>query len=304
MHVLIYRSYNYSVVIVYSDLWNLWTQEDLQRKVENYVLIPLPENTRDEILRSITVLLVCTNENETLATRNYLQPLDGHKNIYKFDQDGKQVFYYIGKYGACPAAVANVPHGFEVHISILANQCFPNLCAIVSVGVACGIKGKVQMCDVLVSSQIINYDIDDQIPKEKPFSVSPWLKKLFAQPGHWPDYTIKVRLTDNGVPNPNVISGMILSGPPYHFDDPVMDNFAANISGEAIGIEMQRGYHFTEDSVNAIIVKVVCDFGDGMDNKKYQPTAAFLAADMVHVCLSDHQAAEKLKGLCNVFVYD
>ena len=40
-----------------------------------------------------------------------------------------------------------------------------------------------------------------------------------------------------------------------------------------------------------------------MDDKKYQPTAAFLAADMVHVCLSDHQASENLKGLCNLFVY-
>ena len=46
----------------------------------------------------------------------------------------------IGKYGACPAAITYVPHGFEVLISTLANQRFPNLCAIVSVGVACGIE--------------------------------------------------------------------------------------------------------------------------------------------------------------------
>ena len=234
----------------------------MQKKAENYFLVPLPKSTTDEVLRSITILLVSTNENETLATRSYLQPLDGDENIYTFDQDGKGVVYYVGKYGACPAAVAKVPHGFEVHISILANQCFPNLCAIVSVGVACGIEGKVQMCDVLVSSQIVNYDRDDQMPKEKPFSVSPWLKKLFSHPVCWPDYTTEVRLTSNGMPIPNVMSGVILSGPPYHFDDPVMKNFATNISGEAIGIEIQRAYHFTKDTVNAIVVKAVCNFGE------------------------------------------
>ena len=278
----------------------------MQAKVlSRCVPIPLPENTRDEVLQSITVLLVSTNVNETLAIRSYLQSLDSHEAIYRFNQDGKPFIYYIGKYGSCPAAVTSVSPGFEVHISTLANQCFPNLCAIVSVGVACGIEGKVEMCDVLVSSQVVNYDNvppDDQIPKEKPFSVSPWLKMLFSQPAHWPDYAIWERLTKNGIPMPNVMSGVILSGPTNHFDDPAMNSIVTNLSGEVIGIEMQKAYHFTKDTVNAIIVKAVCDFGDGKNNEQYQPTAALLAAHLVHVCLSDHQASEKLKGLDNVAI--
>ena len=306
MHVRIYRTYNYDVAVVYSNLGNLWTQHDLYKKVLSHnVPIPLPENTRDEVLHSITVLLVSTNEAETLAIRSYLRSLDGHEAIYQFNQDGKPVVYYIGKYGACPAAVTNVPHGFEVHISTLANQCFPNLCAIVSVGVACGIEGKVEICDVLVSSQVVNYDdvpLDDQIPRDKPFSVSQWLKKLFSQPAHWPDYTIRKRLINNKIPMPNVISGVILSGPANHFDDPAVNSIIGNLSSEAIGIEMQRAYHFTKDTVNAIIVKAVYNFRDGMDNEEYQPTAALLAADLVHLCLSDRQASEKLKGLDNVAI--
>ena len=276
----------------------------MQKKVLSCVSIPLPENTRDEVLQSITVLLVSTNETETLAIRRYLRSLDGHKAIYSFNQDGKPVAYYIGKYGACPAAVTNVPHGFEVHISTLANQCFPNLCAIVSVGVACGIKRKVQICDVLVSSQVVDFDKlpDDQILKEIPFSVSQWLKQLFSQPAHWPDYTIKERLIVNLMPMPNVISGVILSGPTNHFNDSALNSIIENLCSEAIGIEMRKAYHFTKDTVNAIIVKAVCDFGDGKDNELFQPTAAILAADLVHVCLSDHQASEKLKGL-DLFVY-
>ena len=299
MHIFTEAITSYDVVILYSNLGNLWTQHDLQEMSLNCVPIPLPENTRDEVLQSITVLLVSTNISETLATRSYLQSLDGHEGIYKFDQCGKPVIYFIGKYGACPAAITNVPHDFEVSISTLANQCFPNLCAIVSVGVACGIEGKVQMCGVLVSSQVVNFDEvpADQISKEKTFFVSPWLKQLFLQPAHWPDDTIRERLINSNMPMPNVMSGVILSGPTNHFDNPAMNSIVTNLSGEAIGIEMQRAYHFTKDTVNAIIVKAVCDFRDGKDNEMYQPTAALLAADLVYVCLSDHQASEKLKGL-------
>ena len=249
------------------------------------------------------VLLVSTSVNETLAIRSYLQPLDGHEKVYKFDQDGGKFVYYIGKYGACSAAVRVVSDDFEVDGSTttMTELCFPNLCATVSVGVACGIKGKVQMCDVLVSSQVVNFDKvpDDCIylAGEEPFTVSPWLKKLFFQPDHWPDYTTKIRLVKNDIPMPNVMSGTILSGPAYHVDDPKMNNFVSNFTGEAIGIEMQRAHHFTANTANFIIVKAVCDFGDGKNDEKYQPIAALLAADLVHVCLSDHQAFEEFTGI-------
>ena len=273
--------------------------------------IPLPENIKDEILQNVMVLLVSANENETLATRSYLQPLDGHKNIYNFDQDGEQVIYYIGKYGTCPAAVKVVPGNFEVDGSIrttftLADQCFPNLCATISVGVACGIKGKVQLCDVLVSSQIVNFDKapDDQVylPREKTITVSPWLKKLFFQPAHWPDFANRLRLIKNDMPMPNVMSGMMLSVSTYHINDPGINDFVSNSAGETVGIEMQRAHQFTANTVNAIIVKAVCDFGDGKNNEKYQPIAALLAANLVHVCLSSHQASKELTGLFTYYI--
>ena len=297
------------ITVSVTNLGKLWTQHDLKQRVlamRCKSVILLPKSTRDVVLQSIMVLLVSTNENETLATRSYLQPLDGHATIYSFNQDGEQVIYYIGKYGACPAAVKVVPGDFEVDgsartISTPTDQCFPNLCATVSVRVACGIKGKVKMCDVLVSSQIVNYDKvpDGQIylPREKSFTVSPWLKKLFTQPVHWPDYTIKACLINNDMSIPNVMSGMILSGPTYDLDDPAMNDFVSNFAGEAIGIEMQRAHYFTTNTVNVIIVKAVCNLGDGNNN---QPTAALLAADLVYACLSDTQASEELAGLHNV----
>ena len=287
------------------------TQHDLEQKlVYMKNIIPLPENIKDEVLQSVMVLLVSVNINETLATQSYLQPLDHHESIYSFDQDEKQVIYYIGNYGKCPAAVRVVSHGFEVFgddktIFILNGQCFPNLSAIVSVGVAYGIKGKVQMCDVLISSQVVYYDKamgKDQIylPRKNPFTVAKWLKKLLLQPAVWPHDTMTTYLVNNGIPMPNVISGVILSGAPYDAGDPVMTG--SNSAAEALGIEMQRAYAFTKNTVNAIIVKAVCDFTDGKNNKKYQPTATLLAADWVHICLSHYQAYKELTGLHNVFV--
>ena len=291
---------------MFSNLDNLWTKQDLLQRV--LTVIPLPESTRDEVLQSIAVLFVSTDVNETLAIHSYMQPLNGHEYVYHFTPD-KSV--YIGRYGTCPAAVVDVADGFEVHgsiktISTVANQWFPNLCTVVSVGVAYGIKGKVQIFDVLVSSQVVNYDQalnSEQIhsPRDKPISVSPWLKKLFNQPVHWPNDTIKTRLVNNGISMPNVVSGAILSGSLYDAG-PAMNNLIRSFASKVIGIEMQRGYHFTESTVNAIIVKAVCDFGGGKDNVKYQPTAALLAADLIHTCLSSHQASEELKGLYHCLV--
>ena len=277
---------------------------------------PLPKDIEAKVLQSVMVLLVAVNINETSAAHSYLQPLDGHENIYQFfknlvqgGQQTKVVIYYIGKYGACTAAIRNVPPGFDStsHVLMMADQCFPNLSAIISVGVACGIKKKVKMCDVLVSSKVINYDKTNDksgagLRGEDATTVSPQLTKLFTQCKQWPNDAIRKRLNDNKISIPNVKSGVILCGP-YRVDDPVMKT-ASDISlfPEAIGIEMEGTHLFADiqqSLSNTIIVKAVCHFVDGKDTKSYQPTAALIAADIVHKCLNDPQAYEMFKGLFN-----
>ena len=277
-------------------------------------VVPLSKDIEAKVLQSVMVMLVAININETSAAHSYLQPLDGHENIYQFfktlDQVGQQtkvVIYYIGKYGACTAAIRNVPPGLEVYNStssvlMMADQCFPNLSAIISVGVACGIKKKVKMCDILVSSKVIktNDKSGADLRGEDATTVSPQLTKLFTQCKQWPSDIIRKRLNDNKISIPNVKSGVILCGP-YRVDDPVMKT-ASDISlfPEAIGIEIEGTYLFADiqQSVsNTIIVKAVCHFVDGKDTKSYQPTAALLAADIVHKCLNDPQVYEMFKGL-------
>ena len=295
---------------------NLWTQHDLEQTV--LTARDIPKDIEIELLQSIMVLLVTRTINETLAMHKYLKPLDGHVDVYRFNQTGQQtkvVTYYIGKYGACPAAVRDVPPDFNVResissISMMADQCFPNLGGIVSVGVACGIKEKVKMFDVLVSSKVVNYDNvndgdEEYSPNGEPITVSSQLNKLFTQSMEWPRDAIKKRLSDNGHHMPNVKSGIILSGPHLINHVAVKKLSFKNFAHEAIGIEMDGSLFLIssqQTTINGIIVKVVCDFGDIKDNEMYQPTAAILAADLVHHCLSDPQASKVLKGLHDVFL--
>ena len=290
---------------------DLWTQGDLKQMVLTTKKdIPLPKNIETEVLQSVMVLLVTMNLDESLATCSYLQPLDGHGNIYRFSQGGEQsnVIYCIGKYGACSSAIRDIPPVFELHgstnaIPTMAEQCFPNLSAIISVGVACGIPGEVKLCDVLVSSEVVNYDEtrDKQASyysSVESMVVSSQLSKLFTQPDQWPNESIIKRLNDNGVQIPNVKSGLILSGP--YLDDLALKSLIRNSTHGVIGIEMGRTNLFLTNqgtTAHAIIVKAVCDFGDGKSNKTYQPTAALLAADFIDKCLSDSQAHETLQGL-------
>ena len=305
------------VLLQFSNLDNLWTQHDLEKVLNTQDDNPLPKVIETEVLHSVMILLVTRNTNETLATYSYLQPLDGHESIYRFVQGGQQikvVTYYIGKCGTCPAAIRNIPSGFEMHNStstalMMANQCFPNLGGIINVGVTCGIKGVVKICDVLVSSEVVNFVIakDEKgmySPNGEAIIISSQLNKLFAHPNQWPNHKIKKRLSDNGVHMPDVKSGVILSGP-HFIDEQTIQKLVKDLSHEAIGIEIREADLLAvnqETTVNTIIVKAVCDFGDGKKIEKYQHTAALLAADLVHECLSNPEAYEALKGLHNIHV--
>ena len=270
--------------------------------------IPLPRSIEMEVLKSVKVLLVFTSEFSVMW--NYLEPLNGYKHIHRYNQIGHQtqiITYYIGKYGACHAAIIKISPVFEPNntstIVMMADQCFPNLDAVISVGVVCGIKKKAQICDVLVSSKVINYIYDittkEYIQKGEAITLSNAVVKLFAQPVQWPSELGKKYLEVNRQQIPDVKCGMILSGP-YVVDDPAINEMVKKFAVEAIGIEMDGANIFANNqkaTVNTIIVKAVCDFGDGKDIKVNQNTAALLASDLVYIGLSHPQASEILKGL-------
>ena len=270
----------------------------------------LPRNIEVDVLRSIVVLLVNIHGTSESVIHRYLQPLDGHTKLYQFYQSAQQtepVTYYIGKCGACPIAFrwllskSQASHDHSI-VVMMADQCFPNLGAIISVGVAYGIKKKAQLCDVLVSSKILNYDYDitvkKYLPKGEATALSTPVVKLFTQRVQWPSDEVNKHLEANRQRIPNVKSGVIMSGP-HVVNDPAISGLVRNFADGVIGIEMGGANVFAEKqhfTIHTIIVNAVCDFGDGKSIEGNHPFAALLAANLVHTGLSHPQAREILQG--------
>ena len=103
-----------------------------------------------------------------LLRGSYLEPLKGHNDIFTYHHrldslhSTNTAIYYLGQYRACTAAISKIDPGSALRTGVsfalnLAYHCFPNLGAIIGVGVACVVEGKSRMCDVLVSSKVVNY---------------------------------------------------------------------------------------------------------------------------------------------------
>ena len=260
--------------------------------------ILLPKNIKDKVLQSVVVWLVTVNTNEILAAQSYLRELDYHRCVYKFsinihqsEQQSKEIIYYIGNYGYCPAAICDVspsfnPYDSENNVSSITHELFPHLGAVISVGVAHGIAGKTKISDVLISSKVIC--CNKAMDKLQTVTVSQPLTNIFDKSIIWDNHMLpKLDF------NPSVKSGVILS---CLFDIP--STIPNEIDSEAIGIENGKANLFANvqhSRVNIVIVKAISGFGE---SSLYQPTAAVLAAYLVFKCLSDGQALRVLTGCC------
>ena len=263
----------------------------------------------------VVALLLVVNESEILAAHSYLKALDNYDNIFMFSQrtdyagqKSEIAIYHIGNYGACPVAIQTILPGAVIDGGAssapnMAYDCFPSLDAIIGVGVACGIEKRAQMCDVLVSSKIVSYNRaraqeGRYVPRGETIDASSYLFTLFTQNVKWPNNSIKDHLKSGNMHIPKVKPGVILSGP-FLIDDPkIKEQFIEDFAREAVGIEMEGCYLFgaaKRTTTHLIIVKAVCDFGDGKKSKEYQPTAALLAADLIKYSFSNPQVAEMLK---------
>ena len=272
-----------------------------------------------KIKQKIQILLVTANRHEYNAVLTLLEPFKNssllkhtcHPQISVLKGSATYVF---GKFGAFNAAVYRMveqgPAAAQDVITDTAHYFGHSLNAIFAVGVACGIEGKNEYLDVLVSSKITSYqkarygtknkelDIRSRGPTDLP--TSSFLLNIFNHPPYWPTDekhgTVAI-LTKK----PVLHQGIILSGNKLvdnpGFKKELLDNYAP----EAIGIEMEGAGLFHNNkghNFEILIVKAVCDFGDGKKNKKYQPTAALLAAECLKHYLSDANLPKSLKDHC------
>lgn len=272
-------------------------------------------------------MLLTANRVENDATRRYLEPLDEQGKIYEYihrKQHGSHQDYYatffIGKFAGCIAAVRNIRQGSAVQSGaasapMMAFDCFSNLGAIIAVGVACGVEEETNICDVIVATKVARYDqarmgVNETLNRGATLETSSFLVELFDETRDWLSDDQKKRLVDAGFKGrmPKIVYGEILSGP-FLIDDPeVKAKVIKNFAPEAKGIEMEAAYLAAatqRTKAHIIIVKAVCDFGDGNRNNDFQPTAAILAAQCVHSYLSRRQISEMLcaKGMCVLYAY-
>ena len=291
----------------------LWSKDELHEMgYGKKTISSLPEVQKCLILDRVLLLLLTVNENEDNAALCYLEPLPGHKDIYKHWQKDfagdhpRTAVYLIGKYGECTTAVRQINPGAAAGGASTAPdlgfRCFKNLNVIIGMGVACGVEKKTKICDVLIADHVNNYDQarlqkGGVLNRGSAIPVSQLLCDIFKQKLNWPDDSIRERLNACNVPLPKIRRGVIISGPYLIDDKNIKKELIQNFASEAVGIEMEAGYLFRgaqHGSTHITIVKAVCDFGDGKKNKLFQPTAALMAANCLRKYL-DPQAVKMLR---------
>ena len=298
---------------------NLVTQDELQSMVAKKKDKFITEHEAESFRKKTQILLVTANKFENEAVLSFLEPIEGdallkyHYNwIIGFIK--KQAIFIFGKFGAFNAAVhLMVKQGSAAaqDVVTVASACFGNsLDAIFAVGVACGVQRKSNLLDVLVSKSITCYNASRYGTSEdgKPEILNRDMTNLhtdtciigrFSTLPHWPtkDSPLVNRLTKP----PEMRKGLILSGDYLIDNKDLKEQLIKNFAKEAIGIEMEGAGLFHDKAQHecdckVMIVKAVCDFGDGSKDKSYQPTAALLAAECLHHYLREEDMPEALRG--------
>ena len=300
-----------SFVCTYVDE-GLISHDELKSDVDKILIV----DTNDSAIQNtIQILLVTANETEYGAALTFLEPLEGSTTLLKYHHVNRRIdkhaIYIFGKFGYFNAAVHLMtkqgPAAAQDVVTVAADCFDNNLNAIFAVGVACGVEGKSKMLDVLVSKTISSYtaarigtngDDEYKIENRSPINipVSSFLQTYFDQLPKWPgENSIAAKLLNK----PTQVSGNILSGnyliDNTKFKQKLLKAFAYN----AIGIEMEGAGLFQDTKYKIMVIKAVCDFGDGKKDKTYQPTAAMLAVECLKHCIgSSPYLPQKLAEFC------
>ena len=293
----------------------LISDDELKSTIDEISIV----DTNDSAIPStIQILLVTANETEYFAALTFLSPLVGFDTLLKYhhvnSRINKDAVYIFGKFGNFYAAVHRMtkqgPAAAQDVVTVAADCFGSKLNAIFAVGVACGVEGKSNMLDVLVSKTISvytaaristssdgGYEIENRGSTNMP--VSSFLQTYFDQPPKWPG---KDSIASRLLKKPTQRSGNILSGnyliDHVKFKQQLLKSFAY----DAIGIEMEGAgliQDYPDTKYKIMVIKAVCDFGDGKKDKKYQPTAAMLAVECLkhYIGYSSH-LPQNLAKIC------
>ena len=250
------------------------------------------------------ILIITANENEYNAVLCFLYPREPDSDIHCYVHKlnigfiSKELHYIFGRFGAFNAAVhiltSQGPAAAQSAVTA-ASICFSrSLKAIFAVGVACGVKEKTHLLDVIVAKEVSLYtkarysttkDGESEIESRSParVEVSTTFLAYFLEQPHWTSESSDIR--QHFVKQPKMHIKEILSGNYLIDNEAEQQNLLEAFAPNAYAIEMEGAGLFHDHknhNVEFMLVKAVCDFGDGNKSKVYQPTAALLAAECVH----------------------
>lgn len=251
------------------------------------------EITRQQISvlsNEIDVVIITATEEELQAVIRFLEDYPRRRSVLRAFVGPET--YYIGKFGAYRTVITKCRMGSIGEGSvILATVQAQNLWhpkAIIMIGIAFGKEpGKQKIGDVLVASQIIPYEqqrVGEQLIFRSAIPPSnTTLLNRFENAPTWHFARPDGKLC-------KLIVGPILSGEKL-IDDPAFKVRLFQQFPHAIGGEMEgAGLCVASGRVGVawILVKSICDWGDGKKHNRHQSLAAAAAASLVHHVLSQN----------------
>lgn len=259
----------------------------------------VPIEGASKVEHAIDFVVVVAVPVERDAVLDVLIPLDGESAVAKvFEGDS---VYYVGKIGLYSCAVVMCQMGATGRdSSILSTSAALDVwkprAGIVMPGIAFGRFGpptdtgkppKQVLGDVVVATQVVAYEparmgLKDVVPRgAHPETSLRFTNRLRNLDWAW-------RPEDGGDAR-SLIFGPMLSGEKL-VDDPDFKEELFNEFPKAIAGEMEgAGVYAASSRVHAewIVVKAICDWGDGNKAKEYQPLAAQNSVDAVAAMLGE-----------------
>ena len=248
----------------------------------------------EDLVKGITVLLMTATPLELRGVMGYLKPKDSNGKIIETftDAEAGKIKFYIGKYGQYPVAVGMIApaKGHQGPIDAtnvttkIMNAFKPRY--VIAVGICYGMdRSKTSSGDVIVSDHIVDatcvrYGDTQQLRGGIP-SAGTTLLSVFSSP-------IGYTHTQDGK-EVTVHCGDFIARPDL-IDNSVYKEQLKRLRSDALGGEMEGAgimaaiKNATYIGVEGIVIKAICDWGDGKKSEAadWKPFSSHAAARYVH----------------------
>lgn len=252
---------------------------------------PISELPSKEVLSfapPVDVLILTATEVELKYTLARLTPPNDDSEILKTRWENET--YYLGQFGVYTAVVTKCEMGLSgINASTLATEAAlrgwqPR--AAFMVGIAFGRDAtKQHLGKVLIAKAVLPYDNQRRgeriITRGQSLTSDATLLNRFEHTYDW-----QFVLPDGSICQKEL--GLILSGEKLvdnlSFRDELFHHFPIAIGGEMEGAGFYAAAH--RKRVPCLLLKAICDYGDGQKHKQHQPLAAAAACSLLHHVLS------------------